>query len=60
MSGNSKALQPERRPVTLEAHQLDTASEQADWRAATTGLWLADFECRHGLLGGCDECEVNQ
>lgn len=54
---NRHALQPEpRRPLTLEPHSLDGPSEQADYRAATTGMMLADLECDHGQLGDCEEC----
>ena len=41
-----------------EALELDGASEAADWRAAASGLPLADFECAHGRLGRCDLCEA--
>lgn len=40
-----------------DAMSLDGASEQGDWRAATCGLPLADFECRHGRLPGEGCCQ---
>jgi hypothetical protein len=33
------------------------ASALADWRAAATGLALADLECPHGKVGFCPQCE---
>ena len=56
MAANGRKFQPERAPLTLEPHDLDTASDRADWRAAQAHLWLADFECAHGRLGVCDNC----
>lgn len=56
---NSRALDAERRPLTLELHDLAGASEQADERAARSGLHLADFECRHGNLEPCPDCEAS-
>jgi hypothetical protein len=40
-----------------DAQDLDGASELADWRAASSGLLLADFECEHGRIGACSECD---
>ena len=47
---NSHALRVIRRPVVLELHDVASASELADHRAAASGLQLADFECPHGRL----------
>ena len=44
------------RPHAYELHTIDTASEEADFRASSSGLMLADFECVHGLLEGCEVC----
>jgi hypothetical protein len=49
-----------RRNLTLEDYDAAGASELADWRAASTGLQLADFECEHGLIGACPECDSDR
>lgn len=54
---NSHALELVRRPLVLELHDIASASELADERAARSGMMLADLECRHGNLEPCDDCE---
>ena len=41
--------------MTFDDHDLEGASELADWRAAKSGLPLADFENAEGRLD--DEVE---